>query len=84
MKFYIKHIKNGVVLQAKDGDICYQESYDGDQDHDAFADFLRIITENFGPTDGRHGKKRIYITVRHGDKYDCHEKPCEYCIDSVE
>jgi hypothetical protein len=82
MKFEIKRSENGIILTADNGDsYCYQESYGGDEDHDAFADFLRVILDNFGPADdGRHEKKRIYISVRHGDNYVCPDKPCQYCL----
>jgi hypothetical protein len=78
MKFEIKYTENGVILKADKGEIyCYQEQYDNA--HDAFADFLRIIADNYGPTDSRHDPKRIYIKVRHGDNYKCPNAPCEYC-----
>ena len=79
MKFEIKRIQNGIHLISSGGEYCYQEIYDSE--HDAFADFLRELCDQFGPTDGRYGEKRIYITVKHGDKYECPDAPCEYCTD---
>ena len=76
MKFELRRVMNGVVLRvehdADDGtgveDIVYQER-DGDE-VDAFAEFLGLIAENFGPSASRYSPKRIRITVEPGDKYE--------------
>ena len=73
MKFEIRGANNGVILRIDiDGEeaqeIVYQEREGGEIE--AFADFLRTIVDDFGPTTSRYSPKRIYIRVEAGDKYE--------------
>jgi len=79
MKLELTRIENGVLLKVNDGIayLCYQEMYDNE--HDAFAALLRVICDNYGPSDSRYSEKRIHIITKHGDKYECPNAPCEYC-----
>ena len=74
MKFEIRSTKNGAVLRVEHDypegeteEICYQETDGGEIE--AFADFLRLLDENFGPSTSRYSPKRIYISVKPGDKH---------------
>lgn len=76
MRFELRHAANGAVLRIEqdpdDGtsveEIVYQER-DGDE-IEAFAEFLRLISENYGPSTSRYSPKRIRIIVEPGDKYE--------------
>jgi hypothetical protein len=74
MKFEIHRVKNGAVLrveydypEGETEEICYQETDGGEID--AFADFLRLLDEHYGPSTSRYSPKRIYIRVEPGDKH---------------
>lgn len=86
MKYSVQKIKNGVLLKVEDPEdpkYCWQEIFaDSDEaaDFEAFAAFLREILSDWGPADcGRYSKYRIFVSLSHGDKYTCPDKPCEYC-----
>ncbi len=69
----IHNAANGCIVTVKDeesGDmeIVYQEQ-DGNE-VEGFAEFLRYICDHYGPSTSRYSKKRIYITVSPGDKYE--------------
>lgn len=74
MKFEIRRVKNGVVLtvhhEADDGEpeeIVYQET-DGNE-IEAFADFLNLLNDHYGPSTSRYSPARIHITIEPGDKW---------------
>lgn len=74
MKFEIHSTKNGAVLRVEHDypegeteEFCYQETEDGE--FESFANFLRLLNENYGPSTSRHSPKRIYIVVKPGDKH---------------
>ena len=74
MKFEIHRVKNGAVLRVEydypEGEveeIAYQETDGGEIE--AFADFLRLLDEHYGPSTSRYSPKRIYISVEPGDKH---------------
>jgi hypothetical protein len=74
MKFEIRSTKNGAVLRVEHDypegeieEICYQETDGGEIE--AFADFLRLLDEHYGPSTSRYSPKRIYISVEPGDKH---------------
>ena len=71
MKLEIRQVKNGVVFSI-DGseEIVYQERDDEDLSADAFAEILRFIIDEYGPSTSRYSAKRIYVEVRPGDKYE--------------
>lgn len=50
---------------------------DENSEHQAFASFLRYLTDQYGPSDGRHSDERIYIIVGPGDKHPDYK--CPYC-----
>ena len=75
LTFQIRKVKNGLVLKAilreEDSggeEIVYQEKYDDEVE--CFADFLRYLDDEYGPATSRYSEKRIYITIKPGDKYD--------------
>lgn len=74
MKFEIRSTKNGALLRVEHDnhegeteEICYQEIDGGEIE--AFADFLRLLDEHYGPSTSRYSPKRIYISVEPGDKH---------------
>lgn len=74
MKFEIRSTKNGAVLRVEHDypegeieEICYQETEHGEIE--AFADFLRFLDEHYGPSTSRYSPKRIYLSVKPGDKH---------------
>jgi len=74
MKFEIRRVQNGIVLRveadSEEGadELVYQERESDDVE--AFADFLRELTDQYGPTTSRYSPKRVYIRVEPGDKYE--------------
>ncbi|MBI5195101.1 MAG: hypothetical protein HZA10_02125 [Nitrospirae bacterium] len=75
MKFQIRNAKNGLVLriesedpEAETEEIVYQESESGEIE--AFAEFLQVLLDNYGPSTSRYSPKRIHIVVEPGDKYE--------------
>lgn len=85
MKFEIKRVTNGLILTAEYGSdlpeenitLVYQEPSISleENEAEAFADFLRLINDNFGPMTSRYSKARIYVTVEPGDKYETSTPP---------
>ena len=77
MRFEIRRAKNGWILKAEQpsseantvDEVVCQEEY-GDDDIECFADFLRVINEEFGPSTSRYSPKRIYVRVEPGDNYN--------------
>jgi len=75
MLFEIRRVKNGCILKVTIGEnetmeqdeVVYQEKYD--EEVECFADFLRHLEEEYGPSNNRYSEKRIYITVKPGDKF---------------
>jgi hypothetical protein len=76
MIFDIRRAKNGCILKfihSAEGtsemeEVVFQEKYDDEVE--CFADFLRLLNEEYGPSTSRYSPKRIYITVESGDKYE--------------
>jgi hypothetical protein len=74
MRFEIRRAANGWILRANrpslgsenDAEIVCQEDYD--DEIECFADFLRTLNEEFGPSTSRYSPKRIYVRVEPGDK----------------
>ena len=76
MRFEIRHAQNGWILKVEtphsegveaDEMVC-QEKYEDEVE--CFADFLRILNDEFGPSTTRYSPKRISISVEPGDKYE--------------
>jgi hypothetical protein len=61
---------NGWVLETEDGEIVYQDPDEEDCEIERFANFLRVIDDQFGPPSSRYSPKRIYIRVEPGDKFE--------------
>jgi len=67
MIFEIRNAGNGLILKVIDNEnkdnveeeIVYQEKYDDEVE--CFADFLRYLEEQYGPSTSRYSEKRIYI-----------------------
>jgi len=75
MKFEIRSVKNGWVLECDDDEIVGIEDDFYNSDVKAFAHFLRTIDDNFGPSCSRYSAERIRIDLIPGDK----NESCEYC-----
>ena len=69
MKFEIKSATNGLILKCMDDDNEYVVQQECEDEHEAFADFLRTLTDAYGPIDGRYEAKRIHVIIRPGDKH---------------
>ncbi len=73
-KTKMKPAINGWILETDAGEIVYQEPIGPmteEQDEvEQFANFLRTIDEQFGPSTSRYSPKRIYIRVEPGDKFE--------------
>lgn len=73
MKFDVRRVKNGLILEVKgessevEEEIVFQENYDDEVE--GFANFLRYLNEEYGPSTNRYSPKRIYIRVEPGDKF---------------
>lgn len=76
MIFDIRRAKNGYILEiihkaeetGEAEEVVFQEKYDDEVE--CFADFLRLLKDEYGPSTGRYSPKRIHITVEPGDKYE--------------
>ncbi len=75
VKIEIRRLRNGAVLRVEPeqpGDeaeeYVYQET--DSAEIEAFADFLRLLLDHYGPTTSRYSPKRIHIVVEPGDKYE--------------
>jgi len=76
MRFAIRRARNGWILTVEEppsedegaDEIVCQEDYDDEVE--CFADFLRTLDEQFGPSTSRYSPKRIYVRVEPGDKYE--------------
>jgi hypothetical protein len=83
MRFEIRPARNGWILkveesQSKGGEaaeVVYEEKYDDEVE--CFADFLRTLEEEFGPSTNRYSPKRIYIRIEPGDKFEDLNSPAE-------
>jgi hypothetical protein len=45
----------------------YEERHDDEVE--CFADFLRSLNDELGPSTSRYSSKRVYVKVAPGDKY---------------
>ena len=75
MEFVFKRVKNGILVRVRSGvdegeELVFEERYGSDEgaEVEAFADFLRLIDEYYGPSTSRYSAKRIYVRVGPGDK----------------
>lgn len=73
MHFEIKRAKNGCIVQCDSDEypMVFQEiSEDVLDEVDAWAMFLRELTDCYGPSTSRYSPKRIYVEVKPGDKFE--------------
>ena len=82
MKFEIKSATNGIILKCMDDGEEYVMQV-GNNEVETFADFLRTLTDVYGPIDGRHEAQRIHIIVRPGDKHPDYNG-CPECGEHME
>lgn len=73
MIFEIRKARNGYVLKVSGREdapeeIVCREKYDDEVE--CFADFLRYLDEEYGPSTSRYSQKRITINVEPGDKFE--------------
>ncbi len=76
MVFEIRRAKNGYILKVVNTEnvateaeeIVYQEKYDDEVE--CFAEFLRYLNDEYGPSTSRYSEKRIHISVCPGDKFN--------------
>ena len=74
MRIEIRHATNGWILKAEvpssEGvevnEVVWQEKHEDEVE--CFADFLRTLDEEFGPSTSRYSPKRIVVRVEPGDK----------------
>ena len=74
MIFELRQAKNGVILKVtvREDDeavheVVYQETFD--DEITGFAEFLRFLCDEWGPSTSRYSSERIYVEVRPGDKH---------------
>lgn len=60
-------VDNGWIVKSDEGVYLFEESK---SEHETFADMLRHITQQIGPSDSRYCDKRIYVVIKPGDKYE--------------
>lgn len=70
MKYTFETANNGWIMKDDEGNTYV--SSEGDDEHEGFLDFIRIITDTIGPMDSRYSEKRIHVMCIPGDK--CEEK----------
>ena len=74
MRFEIKHAQNGYIVSCDSDEepLVFQELSDELEEIEAWACFLRELTDHYGPSAGRsrYSAKRIYVEVRPGDKHE--------------
>lgn len=73
MIFEIRNARNGYILKVsgREGapeEVVYQEKYG--EEVECFADFLRHLNDEYGPSTSRYSEKRITINVEPGDKFE--------------
>jgi len=76
MRFEIRRAKNGWILKVEEpssedaeaDEVVYEEKHEDEVE--CFADFLRTLSEDFGPSTSRYSPKRIYIRIEPGDKFE--------------
>ena len=72
MKFEIKRHKNGFVLTKEDevDGLVYQETETEEGEPEAFAAFLWLLIDEYGPQEckSRYSPKRLHVEIRPGDK----------------
>jgi hypothetical protein len=75
MRFEIRRVKNGVVLRLEPEspaeppeEAVYQET-EGNE-IEAFAGFLRLLLEQYGPQTSRYSPQRIHVVIEPGDKFE--------------
>ena len=68
MEFKLQRAKNGIILEMEDEKVVFQDTEQNE--HEMFADFLRYLSDNYGPSDSRYSPARIYIRVAPGDKHE--------------
>ncbi len=71
MKLFAKlyMAENGTIVKTEDTTRIYEI---GESEAETFADMLRDLKEEFGPSTSRHSAERIYVEVRPGDKFGDH------------
>jgi len=81
MKLTIETAQNGWLVKESDEDFerLYCFSYDSTAGHDveAFSSLLCHLTDTFGMVGSRYDEKRIYISVKPGDKHRNHPDNAE-------
>lgn len=74
MRFEIKYAKNGYIVSCDSDEhpLVFQECADELEEVEAWAYFLRELTDLYGPAccGSRYSAKRVYVEVRPGDKYE--------------
>ena len=82
LRFEIKEVSNGILVEAKylhDDDATGEQlvcQFIEDDEIEAFAAFLRLLDEHYGPMSSRYSKERIYIVVAPGDKHPDFNHDC--------
>lgn len=71
--FKIRPVKNGLLLECvryddESEELVYQETEVNEIE--AFAQFLRLLADEYGPSTSRYSEKRIRVKISPGDKFD--------------
>jgi hypothetical protein len=70
MKFEIRRAKNGWIVENIDPeDPSEVVGVEEDDEHEAFANFLREVSYHFGPTDSKYSSKRLRVVILPGTDY---------------
>jgi len=76
MRFEIRRASNGWILKVEEpssedaeaDEVVHEEKHEDEVE--CFADFLRTLNEDLGPSTSRYSPKRIYIRIEPGDKFE--------------
>ena len=76
----IERATNGAVIYYNDGDDSESPSiYKFDEeDLDGLILLLYDVRDSMS-SPSRYSKRRILVSIVHGDKYECKEKDCKIC-----
>ena len=70
----IRSAANGLILKIRGAfdedtrEVVYQQVEDDEVE--AFAEFLRFVLDQYGPSTSQYSPKRIHVIVEPGDKYE--------------
>jgi hypothetical protein len=79
MKICIETTSNGAYVKYDDGENEERYSYQFDGDNlDSLQTLVSELIDCLHQS-GRYDRFRLYTTIKHGDKYECQRKGCDWC-----